>query len=105
VTKLGNALKFAKDASKLATPDNARKFAQHMVPHVVRPAQIIWNQAIGAMFLILAVPALFKAADFYRNLNADPQNPARFGVSLIFGLIMAFFAVVSFLRARRLSRL
>jgi cellobiose-specific phosphotransferase system component IIC len=94
VLKLGDALKYAKHA----TPANARKFAEHMVPHVVRPAQIIWNQAIGAVFLVFAASGFWFA-----GLHTD--NAFAVFLSVFFGLVMGFFGVASFLKARHLSKL
>ena len=98
-------MKFS-DARKLArhAAPTAQRFAQHVVPHVVRPARVVWNQVIGTLFLIFAIPALFKAAQFYRTLDTEPQNGVRLAFSLIFGVVMGLFGITSFLRARRISR-
>ena len=83
---------------KYARPEHARQFAAHMVPHVVRPAQIIWYQAIGAIFGLFAV-------SFFAYAGTHAQNGAAIFGGVFLGLIMSFFGVSSFLRARRLSRL
>jgi uncharacterized membrane protein YfcA len=84
--------------------DHARKFAQHVVPEVVRPARVIWNQAIGAIFLLLAVMFFANAARYYNGSQTD----ARSGVALAFcaflGAVMGAFGIASFLKARRISR-
>ena len=85
---------------KYANVDNARKFAEHMVPHVVRPAQIIWNKAIGAVFLLIACMVFPYAVRYYKN-----PNPLGFVLCIVFGAVMAGFGISSFLKARRLSRL
>ena len=48
--KIAEAVRFARSV-KIA---HAKKFATHVVPEVVRPARIIWNQAIGGIFLLFA---------------------------------------------------
>jgi hypothetical protein len=83
--------------AKFAKVDNAKRFAQHVVPEVVRPARIIWNQAIGALFLLLALYFLVYASTHRQNIAG-----MLFGIFL--GFIMVFFGVVSFLKARRVSR-
>lgn len=83
---------------------NAHKFAKHVVPHVVKPARIVWNQIIGVAFLAFGIPAVLKAIQFYRAIGSDPQSSARFVVSAAFGAIMLAFGIGSFLRARRISR-
>jgi uncharacterized membrane protein YcjF (UPF0283 family) len=83
----------------------ARKFAQHVVPHVVRPARIIWNQIIGALFVLIAASVLFKSYQFIAKLGSEPENGARLLFTLPFGLLLLYFGITSFLRARRLSRM
>jgi len=84
--------------NRYANVDNAKRFAHHVVPEVVRPARIIWNQAIGAIFVLFSVYFLGYAA-----LHTD--NVAAVGGGLFLGLVMAYFGVTSFRRARRVSRL
>ena len=98
--KLADAVRVAKSVKI----DHAKKFATHVVPEVVRPARVIWNQAIGALFVVLALPALFKAFQLYRDLAADPKNSFSFGLTLFFSAVMLFFGVASFLKARRIAR-
>jgi sulfite exporter TauE/SafE len=87
-------LREAQKLAKTARP-TARKFVQHVVPHVVKPARIVWNQVIGVVF---------KAVGFYRTLDSEPQSMVRLIWTAIFALIMVCFGVGSFLRARRISR-
>lgn len=84
--------------------DHARKFTEHVVPHVVRPAQVIWNQVIGLIFLVLAAGAMSKSYSAYRALGSDPNSGFQLFISLLFGVPMLCFGIGSFLRARRLSR-
>lgn len=98
--KLADAVRLAKSVKV----SHAQRFAQHVVPEVVRPARVIWNQAIGAMFVVLAVPAIFKAVEIYPGLGNDPKAPFAFGLSLVFAAVMAFFAANSFIKARRVAR-
>jgi hypothetical protein len=99
----GVDVKFA-DITRVANMKNARHFANHVVPHVVRPAQVIWNQAIGALFFILAIPALFKALQMYRDLKTDPKGEFGIFLSLVFASVMLFFGIGSLLKARRIAR-
>ncbi len=89
--------------SKYANVAHAKRFAKHVVPEVVRPAQIIWNQAIGALFLLLAVPAVLKAVQSYRAMQHDAKSGFGLGLALIFSCIMVFFGITSFLKARRIA--
>ncbi|MBV9157224.1 MAG: hypothetical protein JO097_13255 [Acidobacteriaceae bacterium] len=103
--KLADAAKVARSViSRSEKVKHARKFAQHVVPEVVRPARIIWNQAIGAVFLMLAVPAVFKAVQLYRGWDSEPKNGFGIVLSLIFIIVMASFGIASFMKARRIAR-
>ena len=77
--------------------DHARKFATHVVPEVVKPARIIWNQAIGGIFLLFAL-SFFSYAAIHRD------NPAGIAGGIFMGLVMSFFSLSSFLKARRIGR-
>ncbi len=84
--KLANAWKAARPALKYARPEHARKFAAHMVPHVVRPAQIIWNQAIGAIFMLFSL-------SFFGYAGTHLSNAAAMFGGVFLGLVMGFFGV------------
>ena len=75
-----------------------------MVPEVVRPARIIWNQAIGGIFLLFAVLFFGNAVKYFHSLNGDSRNGVALGFSLFLGAIMGFFGIASFVKARRISR-
>ena len=93
--KLADVIRFGKNFKM----DEAKRFAQHVVPEVVRPARVIWNQAIGGMFLILTLGALASGFSYYRQ-----QNIVALGFAFIFGSVMAFFCLTSFLQARKIRR-
>jgi hypothetical protein len=97
--KLHQAKKFAKQAGPAA-----RQFTKHVGPHVIRPARIFWNQIIGFLFAVFALSAFSYALLYYSNLSTEPENAGRIVFSLVFGGIMAWFSIDSFLRARKISR-
>lgn len=76
---------------------HVQSFAQHVIPEVARPARVIWNQAIAGVFLLFALSfagyALFQS-----------RNPAGMIGGLFLGLVMGFFCVTSYLKARQISR-
>jgi hypothetical protein len=106
--KLQDAVRFgkhaAKHAAKHANVDNAKRFAQHVVPEVVRPARIIWNQAIGILFFVLAIPFFLKALQLYKAFQSDPGNGiVALALSSVLVIVMVFFGAASFLQARRIA--
>lgn len=98
--KLADAIKTARSVRL----SHAQKFAQHVVPEVVRPARIIWNQAIGGVFMLFAVMFLGNAFRYFNTKTGVIGNPVGLGFSLFLGIIMALFGGSSFLKARRISR-
>jgi len=81
-----------------------KQFTSHVIPHVIRPMRIVWNQVIGFLFLVLAVwsaPSLLRNVREYRG---DAEGVFRVGLSAMFTLLMTGFGIYSFLRARRISR-
>ena len=98
--KLADAIRTARSV-KLS---HAQKFAQHVIPEVVRPARIIWNQAIGGVFLLFAVLFLGNAFRYFDSKTGVIVNPVGLGFSIFLGTVMATFGVSSFVKARRIGK-
>ena len=98
--KLADAVRIA----KTVRVEHARKFATHVVPEVVRPAQIIWNQAVGGVFVLFAVLFFGYAVKYFRALDTGTGNPVALAFASFLGAVMLFFGVASFRKARRISR-
>lgn len=84
--------------------DHARRFAQHVVPEVVRPARIIWNQAVGAIFLLFAVVFFGYSVKYFNNLHSADRNTVALAFSAFLGAVMTIFGIASLLKARRIGR-
>jgi len=77
-----------------------RKLLQHLLPGVVRPLHILWNQIIGFFFLVLALIPIPSAVRSYN----DPDGYPRLIMTVIFIVLMAGFSISSFFRARKIAR-
>ncbi len=75
------------------------QFVRHIVPAIVKPAQILWNEVIGFIFLCLG--ATFG---FYAVRYALRGDGVRLFVAGIATGIMAWYGISSFMRARKISR-
>ncbi len=80
------------------------RFLEHVVPGVVRPLRVLWNEIIGFVFLCLAAWAVPSAIRNVRSLHAEQVGVGRAALSIGFFALMAYFGISSFLRARRISR-
>ena len=81
-----------------------RKFMEHVMPGIIRPLRVLWNEIIGFFFLVLAVYPVPSTIHNVRKFDGDASS--LFWLVLAFSFIgtMAYFGVTSFLRARRISR-
>jgi hypothetical protein len=79
-------------------------FVSHVVPGVLRPMRVLWNEIIGFLFIVLAVLGIPSLVRALRDLDTPQGSPARVVLSVLFVLVMAYFGVTSFLRARRINR-
>ena len=80
------------------------KFVQHVWPNVVRPLHALWNEVIGFLFLVFAVVAVFYVVRAVRAFEGDIEGLFRIVMPGLFGLVMGYFGVSSFWRARKISR-
>jgi hypothetical protein len=98
------AIRHSRDAVK-----HGRVFVKHVVPAVIKPARTLWNEVIGFVFCVFSVIFGFRAGRLYIDYQASAaadQGGAmlRFAVAAFCTLLMAYFGITSFLRARRIAR-
>lgn len=74
-------------------------FAEHVAPAIVKPARTLWNEVIGFIFFSFAVPFGFKTVHY-----AMAGDHVRLAIAGFCTLMMAWFGLHSFLRARKISR-
>lgn len=78
----------------------AGKFFHHVVPGVIRPLHVLWNQVIGFFFLAIAGLVVPSAI---RDIR-DPEGHVRLLLTIPFILILAGFGLSSFWKARKAAR-
>ena len=81
-----------------------RQFLHHVVPGVIRPLRVLWNEIVGFVFLALAVWSIPSTIRAIRDFEGGAEGTFRIGLAGLFAVIMIWFGVTSFLRARRISR-
>ena len=82
----------------------ARQLARHVLPGVVRPIRVLWNEVIGFVFVVFALLSMRSSINAYREFDGNMESMFKLGMTWFFTLIMAAFGIHSFLRARRISR-
>ncbi|MGE5567673.1 MAG: hypothetical protein ACM3S5_01430 [Rhodospirillales bacterium] len=81
-----------------------RQFLHHVLPAVLRPLRVLWNQIIGFVFVVLAVWALPRCVESAREFDGEAESFFRLTLSALFVVIMAAFGIYSFLKARKAAK-
>ena len=81
-----------------------KQFFRQVVPGVIRPLHVLWNEIIGFIFISLAVIAIFRTYSFYREAAQDEGQGIKMLFSGGFALIMLYFGLTSFWRARKIGK-
>jgi hypothetical protein len=81
-----------------------RGFLGHVVPRVIRPLHVLWNEVIGFIFLVLAAVVVPSIVRNVRTLEQDGASLGRLLLAATWMLVMVYFGVSSFLKARKISR-
>ena len=76
----------------------------HVMPRVVRPLHALWNEIIGFLFIVFAVVAGFYVVRAVREFDGNVEGLVHVVLPGLFGALMAYFGISSFLRARKISR-
>jgi hypothetical protein len=80
------------------------KFSRHVLPGIIRPLRILWNEIIGFVFLSFAIIPVPRAWRAWRAYEQTGEGLFHVVLSVIFISIMAGFGIGSFRRARRIGR-
>ncbi len=80
------------------------RFVEHVMPGVVRPLRVLWHEIIGFIFIVLAVMFGSSALRNFHTLQAEEVSILRMAASFFLPILMAYFGITSFLRARKIGR-
>ena len=81
-----------------------RKFLSTVVPGVLRPLRVLWNEMIGFVFLCLAGVAAPKTFQYWQKFDGGPEALFKLLLTALFLVTMLGFGLSSFFRARKISR-
>jgi len=79
-------------------------FTRHVVPATIKPARTLWNEMIGFIFLLIAGYVGVAAVQTGMHYKGDPGELIKLIFAGIVTVIMAFYGIASFRKARRISR-
>jgi hypothetical protein len=81
-----------------------KQFFGHVIPAIIRPLHILLNQVVGLVFLAFAGLGGFYGFRYWRQLNTPQGSMSRVLMTFAFALLMAYFGISSFWKARKISR-
>lgn len=80
------------------------KFLKHVVPGVIKPVMVLWNEVIGFVFVVLAIFIGFSTYRRAQHFNGDTGGLFILVASFMFAALLAFYGLLSFRKARKISR-
>jgi len=80
------------------------KFLHHILPGIIRPLHVLWNEVIGFVFVVFAIVAGFRTIREIRQFDGDGQSIFAVSLTAFFSLLMAYYGFSSFRRARKISK-
>ena len=80
------------------------RFLGHVLPGIVKPMHALWNEVIGFVFIVLAMVFAASAWRSVRAIDGNSESVIKAVAAVSFTLLMAYFGISSFLRARKISR-
>jgi len=84
--------------------DAAGKFVKTVVPGVIRPLRVLWNEMIGFVFLVFAIIAGGSVFRAWQTAADSSDGQGRMFLGGLFAFVMAWCGVASFRRARKIDR-
>ncbi len=84
--------------------DIVNRFVKHVVPGVIHPIRIIWNQVIGFVFLVFAAWPASSAIKDIMKFDGSGEHVLRIAFTIVFAVVLGYFGISSFWRARKIER-
>lgn len=81
-----------------------KAFLGSVVPAVMKPLRVLWNEMLAFVFAVFAIIILFPALRQLWNFDGSTNSIAKLGMQVFFGGVMAVCAIFSFTRARKISK-
>lgn len=82
----------------------ASQFLKHVLPGVIKPMLVLWNEIIGFVFLVLATFIAFSTYRRAQHFTGDVGGLLILVASFTFAALLGIYGVSSFRKARKISR-
>ncbi len=74
------------------------------MPGVIRPLHILWNELIGFFFAVFAIVILASLVRGIYQYNGESEGLGRLILMGFAFLVMAYYGLQSFFKARKIGR-
>ena len=81
-----------------------RALVTHVLPAVIKPLRTLWNEIIGFLVIVIAIPFFFKGYQIFNKFDGSAGAILSLGMCGFMTLLMAGYGISSFLKARKISR-
>jgi hypothetical protein len=81
-----------------------RTFLATVLPGIMKPLRVLWNEIIAFFFFVMAVVALPATYRAIRDFNGELDVLGRIFLTGTFALVMGGYGVYSFVRARKIGK-
>jgi len=81
-----------------------RTFIASVLPGVLKPLRVLWNEIIAFFFFVMAVIAVPSTYRAIRDFNGELDVLGRILLTGTFALVMGGYGLYSMLRARKIDK-
>ena len=81
-----------------------RRFFQHVLPAVLKPLHVLWNEMIGFFFAVMSLFILLGLVRGVMDFKGDADSFFKIVLMGIAFLVMAAYGLQSYFKARKISR-
>ncbi len=81
-----------------------KQFMSTVVPAVIKPMRVLWNEMIGFVFIVFAVMIIGSTIRRWNEFDGSMSTILLFAASVFFFFVMAGYGLYSFFRARKINR-
>lgn len=81
-----------------------KKFFSTVLPSILKPLQALWNQMLGFLFLAFAVLLIRPIVQTWNDPDKDGSDFWKLFLAGFFFLVLLFYGLQAFLRARKLGK-
>ncbi len=81
-----------------------KQFAATVIPGVIKPLRVMWNEMIGFVFIVFAIMIAGSTMRKWKDFDDSAGSIGLIAASIFFFVVMMGYGLYSFFRARKINR-